>query len=47
MSKPVHLKSTMTQQSLDEQDTVQLFIDVVRQVLRYGPDQMCAGIILL
>jgi hypothetical protein len=37
MSKPVHLK-TKAQQCLDEQDTVQLFVDVVNQVLRYGPD---------
>jgi hypothetical protein len=36
-SKPVHLK-TKTRQSLDEQDTVQLFVDIVNQVLRYGPD---------
>uniref|UniRef100_A0A453E3V4 Uncharacterized protein n=1 Tax=Aegilops tauschii subsp. strangulata TaxID=200361 RepID=A0A453E3V4_AEGTS len=36
-SKPVHLK-TKAQQSLDEQDMVQLFVDVVNQVLRYGPD---------
>ena len=36
-SKPVHLK-TKTQQSMDEQDTAQLFVDVVNQLLRYGPD---------
>uniref|UniRef100_A0ACD5TRI0 Uncharacterized protein n=1 Tax=Avena sativa TaxID=4498 RepID=A0ACD5TRI0_AVESA len=37
-SKPVHLQTKTQQQSLDEQDTVQLFVDVVNQVLRYGPD---------
>ncbi|KAM3197170.1 hypothetical protein ACQJBY_072688 [Aegilops geniculata] len=36
-SKPVHLK-TKAQQSLDEQDMVQLFADIVNQVLWYGPD---------
>uniref|UniRef100_A0ACD5VJK6 Uncharacterized protein n=1 Tax=Avena sativa TaxID=4498 RepID=A0ACD5VJK6_AVESA len=37
-SKPVHLKTKTQQQSLSEQDTVQLFVDVVNQVLRYGPN---------
>lgn len=36
-SKPVHLK-TKTQESLDEQDMIQLFVDIVNWVLRYGPD---------
>ncbi|KAL6848132.1 hypothetical protein ACP4OV_022260 [Aristida adscensionis] len=37
-SKPVHLR-TGTQQTLDEQDMIQLFVDIVNQVLKYGPDK--------
>ena len=37
-SKPVHLK-TNTQQTLDEQDMIQVFVDIVNSVLRYGPDK--------
>ncbi|RLM92706.1 uncharacterized protein C2845_PM08G04530 [Panicum miliaceum] len=38
MSKPVHLK-TNTQQTLDEQDMIQVFVDIVNSVLRHGPDK--------
>jgi hypothetical protein len=37
-SRPVHLK-TKTQQTLDEQDMIQVFVDIVNSVLRYGPDK--------
>uniref|UniRef100_A0A0E0BXK5 Uncharacterized protein n=1 Tax=Oryza meridionalis TaxID=40149 RepID=A0A0E0BXK5_9ORYZ len=37
-SKPVHLKS-YTQQSLDEQEMLELFVDIVDWVLRSGPNK--------
>ncbi|EES00260.1 hypothetical protein BDA96_03G062600 [Sorghum bicolor] len=37
-SKPVHLK-TKTQQTLDEQDMIQVFVDIVNSVMRYCPDK--------
>lgn len=36
-SKPIHLK-TKPQQTLDEQDLIQVFVDIVNSVLRYGSD---------
>jgi hypothetical protein len=37
-SKPMHLK-TKSQQTLDEQDLIQVFVDIVNSVLRYGSDK--------
>lgn len=37
-SKPIHLK-TNTQQTLDEQDMIHVFVDIVNSVLRYSPDK--------
>jgi len=37
-SKPVHLK-TKTQKTLDEQDMIQVFVDIVNSVMRYCPDK--------
>jgi hypothetical protein len=37
-SKPVHLK-TKSQQTLDQQDVIQVFVDIVNSVLRYGADK--------
>jgi hypothetical protein len=37
-SKPIHLK-TKSQQTLDEQDLIQVFVDIVNSVLRYGSDK--------
>lgn len=37
-SQPVHLK-TKTQQTLDEQDIIHIFVNVVDSVLRYCPDK--------